>query len=258
MHNYQLQGRKHGRGEAMPYWDENDDDDGGLPDAAFTELELAAGVQHIMRTGDPNATRSNSGRTSPHGRSRHRLGSSWGKLTYDFPVPDRMPYSAAPESAKVPYPKNNPASASWVRGSYPTNDFERELSSIDIENARNHFWPALKKLAPYLYERARRDYQWVDLPEEISSAFVARQTRHELFELLNLLEHHLEGIEQWYASKNKAEDDFNARVKRGSEQDRRTEWQKSRDASMRGNRPDDLVFWRHSVEAVMDELVDRE
>lgn len=37
-------------------WDDNDDD--GLPDAAFTEDELAAGVQHILRTGDPNATSS--------------------------------------------------------------------------------------------------------------------------------------------------------------------------------------------------------
>ena len=37
-------------------WDEEYDD--GLPDAAFTETELAAGVQHIMRTGDPNATSS--------------------------------------------------------------------------------------------------------------------------------------------------------------------------------------------------------
>ena len=36
-------------------WDDDEDDD-GLPDAAFTEDELAAGVQHIMRTGDPNAT----------------------------------------------------------------------------------------------------------------------------------------------------------------------------------------------------------
>jgi hypothetical protein len=34
------------------------DDDDGLPDAAFTEDELAAGVQHIMRTGDPDATSS--------------------------------------------------------------------------------------------------------------------------------------------------------------------------------------------------------
>jgi hypothetical protein len=39
-------------------WDDNDDD--GLPDAAFTEDELAAGVQHILRTGDPNATSSGS------------------------------------------------------------------------------------------------------------------------------------------------------------------------------------------------------
>jgi hypothetical protein len=37
-------------------WDEDDE---GLPDAAFTETELAAGVQHIMRTGDPSATSSN-------------------------------------------------------------------------------------------------------------------------------------------------------------------------------------------------------
>jgi len=42
----------------MPYWEDDDDDDGGLPDAAFTELELAAGVQHVVRTGDPNATSS--------------------------------------------------------------------------------------------------------------------------------------------------------------------------------------------------------
>lgn len=37
-------------------WDEEDDD--GLPDEAFTEDELAAGVQHIVRTGNPNATSS--------------------------------------------------------------------------------------------------------------------------------------------------------------------------------------------------------
>lgn len=42
-------------------WNDDEDDDEGLPDAAFTEDELAAGVQHIMRTGDPNAT--SSGRT---------------------------------------------------------------------------------------------------------------------------------------------------------------------------------------------------
>ena len=35
-----------------------DDDDDGMPDAAFTEDELDAGVQHIMRTGNPNATSS--------------------------------------------------------------------------------------------------------------------------------------------------------------------------------------------------------
>lgn len=46
-------------------WDENDDD--GLPDAAFTEAELAAGVQHIMRTGDLNATSSD--RRVSRGRS---------------------------------------------------------------------------------------------------------------------------------------------------------------------------------------------
>ena len=36
----------------------DDDDDDGLPDAAFTEDELAAGVQHIMRTDNPDATSS--------------------------------------------------------------------------------------------------------------------------------------------------------------------------------------------------------
>jgi hypothetical protein len=44
-------------------WD--DDDDNGLPDAAFTEDELAAGVQHIMRTGDPDAISSGHRRASP-------------------------------------------------------------------------------------------------------------------------------------------------------------------------------------------------
>jgi len=42
----------------------NEEDDDGLPDEAFTELELAAGVQHVMRTGDPNAT--SSGRMPTH------------------------------------------------------------------------------------------------------------------------------------------------------------------------------------------------
>jgi len=51
----------------MPYWDD-DENDSGLPDAAFTELELAAGVQHIARTGDPDAT--SSGRVRD-GRVRH-------------------------------------------------------------------------------------------------------------------------------------------------------------------------------------------
>jgi len=40
----------------MSEWSHNDDC--GLPDEAFTEDELAAGVQHIARTGDPNATSS--------------------------------------------------------------------------------------------------------------------------------------------------------------------------------------------------------
>lgn len=39
-------------GSGLNSWD---DDDDGLPDAAFTEDELAAGVQHIMRTGNPDA-----------------------------------------------------------------------------------------------------------------------------------------------------------------------------------------------------------
>jgi len=49
--------------QGMNSWvDDDDGDDDGLPDAAFTEDELAAGVQHIMRTGDPDAT--SSGRRS--------------------------------------------------------------------------------------------------------------------------------------------------------------------------------------------------
>lgn len=38
--------------------DNCDYDDDDLPDVAFTEDELAAGVQHIARTGNPNATSS--------------------------------------------------------------------------------------------------------------------------------------------------------------------------------------------------------
>lgn len=40
-------------------WNENEN---GLPDAAFTEDELTSGVQHIVRTGNPNATSSQSGK----------------------------------------------------------------------------------------------------------------------------------------------------------------------------------------------------
>lgn len=45
-------------GSGLNDLDEDEDDDDGLPDAAFTEGELAAGVQHIVRTGDPDATSS--------------------------------------------------------------------------------------------------------------------------------------------------------------------------------------------------------
>lgn len=46
-------------GSDLMHWEDDDDDDpDGLPDAAFTEDELAAGVQHIVRTGNPNATSS--------------------------------------------------------------------------------------------------------------------------------------------------------------------------------------------------------
>ncbi len=45
-------------------WD--GDDDAGLPDAAFTKDELAAGVQYMARTGDPNATFTSSRTASSH------------------------------------------------------------------------------------------------------------------------------------------------------------------------------------------------
>jgi len=41
----------------------DEDDDFGLPDAAFTEDELSAGVHHVMRTGNPNAASSGRRRT---------------------------------------------------------------------------------------------------------------------------------------------------------------------------------------------------
>lgn len=46
-------------------WD-GEDDDAGLPDAAFTKDELAAGVQYMARTGDPNATFTPSRTASSH------------------------------------------------------------------------------------------------------------------------------------------------------------------------------------------------
>ena len=44
----------------MPYRDVDEDDD-GLPDDDFIALELALGVQHIFRTGNPDATHSGRG-----------------------------------------------------------------------------------------------------------------------------------------------------------------------------------------------------
>lgn len=46
-------------------WGDEEDEDDGLPDEAFTEDELAAGVQHIVRTGDPDATTSGRRRSAP-------------------------------------------------------------------------------------------------------------------------------------------------------------------------------------------------
>jgi hypothetical protein len=177
----------------MRHWDEDNENDSGLPDAAFTELELAAGVHHIARTGDPDATSSGRGR---YGRSRDyvkdefasgseavdQAGTDEPELLYFATFEDARiwaqkspgrafsrsrngigfdaktigpalaaqpaglnpaaPAAQPPVMERRPYPLDNPATATWVPGTYPANDDEEALFDIDIHNKHFVFWPA--------------------------------------------------------------------------------------------------------------------
>lgn len=295
----------------MPYWDEDDENDGSLPDAAFTELELAAGVQHIVRTGDPDATSSGRGR---YGREHNYLDNEFGsenaaasKAGVDEPElphfttfedariwaqkspgrafsrsPDGSgfdakptepvlaahpagPNSAAPAPRPVvperlPYPIDNPATATWIPGSCPANDDEEALFDIDCHNKRVVFWPALKRLSPSIYEKAKRQRYAFELCNVMSSPFHQKQSRHDLFQLLTLLENQLEQSTIWYARQRELDDAHDVCVERGRLPDYRTQWRKDQDAKNQGKAkvPGEVMFWREAVAIVLGELIDRE
>jgi hypothetical protein len=295
----------------MPYWDEDDENDGGLPDAAFTELELAAGVQHIVRTGDPDATSSGCGRYGrEHGYVEDESGrenAAAGQDGADDPElshfttfedariwaqqspsrvfsrsPNGSGFDAKPNApvlaahpagpnlvapaprpavpGLLPYPIDNPATATWVPGSYPANEDEDDLFDIDYHNKRIVFWPALKRLSPSIYQKAKRQHNAIGLCNVMSSPFHQKQSRHDLFQLLTLLEDQLERSTTWYARQKELRDAHYARVERGELPDCRTQWRKDQDAKNRGKAkvPGEVLFWREAVEIVMGELIDRE
>lgn len=94
----------------------------------------------------------------------------------------------------------------------------------------------------------------------MSFLFHQTQSRHDLFQLLTLLEDQLERSTIWYARQKELSDAHDVRVERGELPDYRTQWRKEQDAKNRGKVrvPGEVMFWREAVESVMGELVDRE
>lgn len=295
----------------MPYWDEDDESDGGLPNAAFTELELAAGVHHIARTGDPDASSCGRGR---YGRSHDCVedelesgGEASGQAGAGEPellhfatfedariwaqqspgrafsrgpdgsgfhaksaepnipahpaVPKPAPSATGPVMAeRRPYPVDNPATATWIPGTFPANDDEEALFDIDFHNEHIIFWPALKRLSPSIFEKAKRQYNATGLAHVMSSPLHQKQSRRDLFQLLSLLEDALERSTIWYATQKELSEAHDARGESGELPDFRARRRKEQDAKNRGMAKvaDEVVFWREAVETVMYELIDRE
>jgi hypothetical protein len=91
-------------------------------------------------------------------------------------------------------------------------------------------------------------------------SFHQKQSRHDLFELLTLLEHQLERSTVWYGTQRELSDARDARVERGELPDYPTQWRKRLDSNNgdRSKVPNEVMFWHQAVEIVMGELIDRE
>jgi hypothetical protein len=132
--------------------DDEDDEYDGLPDAAFTELELAAGVQHIVRTGDPNATSSGSRRNSYFSAS-----DEWSDVEQQNDVTSQstsnMRFATFAEAQS--WAKENPGSTftratdgSGFESKVVKNRFKPRQDDFDSYWKRTE---SIKNLAPYLH-----------------------------------------------------------------------------------------------------------
>lgn len=299
----------------MPYQDEDHEDDGddGLPDAAFTELELSAGVQHIVRTGNPNAT--HSGRASQRsasdfdlddvyserarlellariglgnrlhfdtfeqarawaqagaGRSFSRaLGGAGFDAKAEPPKGNGVPSSANPPALgrdrtslrkRIPYPSENPAIATWFPGDYARTEAEWQLAWIDVYNRRHVFEANLRRLSPAIAASVARDYNDTGLGNVMSSTFHRKQSRHDLYQLLTLLEDELERRMLYHTQDRPGYAAYRKRVETGQLPDSQSYWQGERYAieQTKGRIPRSDLFLLYAIELVMTELVDRE
>lgn len=124
----------------------DDEDDDGLPDAAFTEDELAAGVQHIVRTGDPNATSSNR-RSSPA-----HMHETWNAADDEFTDAPEEPTRFETFAQALAWSKANPG-RSFARAAdgwgFEPKPHRPARSDIDVRHARRC---EIKALTPHLHE----------------------------------------------------------------------------------------------------------
>lgn len=122
-------------------WDDED-----LPDAAFTENELTAGVQHVLRTGDPNAT------SSYHRKSSHVHESS-DAVDDEFTDKPDEPTRFETFAVALDWAKANPGrSFSRVpsgRGFEPKPSRPTRRSTSEAQRVR---CSEMKALAPHLHE----------------------------------------------------------------------------------------------------------
>lgn len=135
------------------------DDDDGLPDEAFTEDELAAGVQHIARTGNPNATSSGRrpvswsekpdddvGRECAEGAEDALFDCNTGTLRFDTYAQARAWAQANPGRVFMRASDGQGYEAKLARNNDRVNPTQRRIDAYIKRTAE------IKAMAPHLHE----------------------------------------------------------------------------------------------------------
>ncbi|WP_418319954.1 hypothetical protein [Piscinibacter sakaiensis] len=177
--------------------EDDEDDDDGLPDDAFTETELKAGVQHLMRSKPRHPSQ------SPHANDDRQLSTG-----SDQTLP-QMRFTTFPEA--VAWSQSHPGHAftrspdgqGFVlckpaparRRSRALRDAASSVWNFDSDwvgvfgGKERDYWRELLAISPYLHS-ALRDGNWVS-PSKFAPD-IAKLTRGQTFFLASMLSAHLD------------------------------------------------------------------